>query len=453
MIPAAPGERNAIKNRTQFFSAGELLSCALLGKKRHGILTLHWRHTIFGNPSASAVVNVLRRTRPDEMTESMKQKILDISKMCIECSILGNKPKKFNLRVGADDLRFNQIVAVYLMYINSKPIIHVVHLATHYNSALFLIKVLLDTTVSRTTRTSCEWAKGPNLSRKNSNLMPMLREFLFCPNWVPFDDATFWKISRTIKHGISQMRQSSPTHESDSYSLQMRLLKTLFMQIDVDAVVGVHLESGRKIFRSNGAKPCVESNLKFSPSRCTENVSGWWEILEWTCIYCWGWLSWKIESDVRDHGHEAKWWAHIRQMSTGCRRATGEKRIWNCWRPSGTRVYGTKWVESSKPSNGKDIHNSRIVAQIYRDAGAAPIAFQSQTVALLGFGILFASQHHFRCISATWEIYLRYTRRQNLSLTVQSIWSQSRRWKFETERSSNPQNHFTEIPKVDSIGI
>jgi hypothetical protein len=46
----------------------------------------------------------------------------------------------FKLTVGADDIRFNHTVAVYIMYIEVKPVIHVVCEATHFQAARFFAK-------------------------------------------------------------------------------------------------------------------------------------------------------------------------------------------------------------------------------------------------------------------------------------------------------------------------
>ena len=51
------------------------------------------------------------------------------------------KPKRFKVTIETDDLKFNHVLAVDIMYINGKTIIHVVDEATHYQAALFLRRV------------------------------------------------------------------------------------------------------------------------------------------------------------------------------------------------------------------------------------------------------------------------------------------------------------------------
>ena len=54
------------------------------------------------------------------------------------CEKHASRPKQFKVTVGTDDLRFNQILAVDIIYINEKPVLHVVDEATHYQAAVSL---------------------------------------------------------------------------------------------------------------------------------------------------------------------------------------------------------------------------------------------------------------------------------------------------------------------------
>ncbi len=98
-------------------------------------------HRSFGHPSVSALVNVLRRARPSEMTKSVQDTLAEISKACVQCATLGSRPKRFKLTAGANDLQFNHIVAVDIMYLLKKPVLHIVDEATHFCTAMFLSKI------------------------------------------------------------------------------------------------------------------------------------------------------------------------------------------------------------------------------------------------------------------------------------------------------------------------
>ena len=95
-------------------------------------------HRSFGHPSVTALCNLLKRARPDEMKTSVRAAIEDITKRCNTCAEFSSRPKRFRLSVGAEDLHFNSIVAADVMYINQKPVLHVVDEATHFCAALFL---------------------------------------------------------------------------------------------------------------------------------------------------------------------------------------------------------------------------------------------------------------------------------------------------------------------------
>lgn len=95
-------------------------------------------HRSFGHPSVTALTNLLRRARPDEVSESVRKQIDDLTKQCIVCAENAGKPRRFKITVGTSDLRFNHTVAVDIMFIQSRAVLHVVDEATHFCAALFL---------------------------------------------------------------------------------------------------------------------------------------------------------------------------------------------------------------------------------------------------------------------------------------------------------------------------
>ena len=64
----------------------------------------------------------------------------DLEKKCDVCCRHAQKPKRFKLTTGAEDLRFNHVVAADIMFIGGKPLLHVVDEATHFTSACWLRK-------------------------------------------------------------------------------------------------------------------------------------------------------------------------------------------------------------------------------------------------------------------------------------------------------------------------
>lgn len=55
------------------------------------------------------------------------------------CKNNSSAPRRFNLRVGSDDLQFNHRVAVNTIFICSRPILHIIDENTHFSEA-FLLK-------------------------------------------------------------------------------------------------------------------------------------------------------------------------------------------------------------------------------------------------------------------------------------------------------------------------
>jgi len=98
-------------------------------------------HRSFGHPSVSALHKILRRARPDESAEDVKDAIKHLTERCDTCAEIGKRPKRFRLTVGAEESKFNSIVAADVMYINQRPVLHVVDEATHFAAATFLRKV------------------------------------------------------------------------------------------------------------------------------------------------------------------------------------------------------------------------------------------------------------------------------------------------------------------------
>ena len=86
----------------------------------------------------SALYKLLKRAKTADVDEKTRVKIEEITKRCSTCAIHSSKPKYFMLTVGNEDDRFNHCVAVDIMFINNKPILHVVDEVTHFQEATWL---------------------------------------------------------------------------------------------------------------------------------------------------------------------------------------------------------------------------------------------------------------------------------------------------------------------------
>lgn len=75
------------------------------------------------------------RANPDTLDGFGRKVLEDVLRKCEVCIQHAAKLRRFKVKVGTDDLRFNHIVAIDVMYINSRPILHPVDEATHFNTA------------------------------------------------------------------------------------------------------------------------------------------------------------------------------------------------------------------------------------------------------------------------------------------------------------------------------
>ncbi|KAL3713545.1 hypothetical protein TMatcc_002248 [Talaromyces marneffei ATCC 18224] len=90
-------------------------------------------HRRFGHPSVEKLRKLLVRAGHDVDTEALKH----IGKFCHHCQIYGQSPGRFRFTV-RDDVSFNHSIIVDIMYINGKPVLHVVDEATRFNAARWL---------------------------------------------------------------------------------------------------------------------------------------------------------------------------------------------------------------------------------------------------------------------------------------------------------------------------
>ncbi len=72
------------------------------------------------------------------LTKTLEVCWLTYRARCIECQLLAPKPYVVQVAVPRDDLLFNSEVVVDIMYIQGKPVLHMVDMATHYQAARFL---------------------------------------------------------------------------------------------------------------------------------------------------------------------------------------------------------------------------------------------------------------------------------------------------------------------------
>ena len=71
------------------------------------------------------------------MTPNTKALIADISKSCYPCQKFSRKPISFQIR-DREDLRFNQEIMLDLMWLDGKPVLHIIDAGTNFSAARIL---------------------------------------------------------------------------------------------------------------------------------------------------------------------------------------------------------------------------------------------------------------------------------------------------------------------------
>jgi hypothetical protein len=101
---------------------------------RAQLLKMH-RHLL--HPSTTQLMNILRRANPKDLPPETRSLLEDISRACHACQVYASKPISFQVR-DVDDIVFNQEIRLDLMYIDGRPVLHVVDTGTTFGAATFL---------------------------------------------------------------------------------------------------------------------------------------------------------------------------------------------------------------------------------------------------------------------------------------------------------------------------
>ncbi|EED15482.1 conserved hypothetical protein [Talaromyces stipitatus ATCC 10500] len=90
-------------------------------------------HRRFGHPSTDRFYRVIERAGHDADREAIEH----IRKFCHHCQIHGKSPGRFRFTL-QDDIHFNHSIIVDIMYIDGKPVLHIIDEATRFNAARWL---------------------------------------------------------------------------------------------------------------------------------------------------------------------------------------------------------------------------------------------------------------------------------------------------------------------------
>lgn len=91
-------------------------------------------HRRFGHPATDRLYKLLKKAGYDDVD---KETLQNIAQFCHHCQIHSPAPRRFKFTL-KDDHEFNFEIVVDVLYLNNKPVLHVVDSATSFNGARFL---------------------------------------------------------------------------------------------------------------------------------------------------------------------------------------------------------------------------------------------------------------------------------------------------------------------------
>ena len=94
-------------------------------------------HYHFYHPGAQKLFNLIKRAKPSEANERTMKHIKEVIQECRTCQHHAPSPRSFQVTMPGK-ITFNQEVALDLMWINRRPVLHVICTQTHFSSAIFL---------------------------------------------------------------------------------------------------------------------------------------------------------------------------------------------------------------------------------------------------------------------------------------------------------------------------
>ena len=101
-------------------------------------------HRQFAHPSANKLFNLLKRAGTQAVDAKTFKQISEIVSRCEPCQRIHNAPVRFRVTIGHEHVRFNARAYIDIMYLDGKPVLHIVDEATRFSAARFLPRVSTD---------------------------------------------------------------------------------------------------------------------------------------------------------------------------------------------------------------------------------------------------------------------------------------------------------------------
>ena len=101
-------------------------------------------HRQFAHPSAGTLYNLLKKAGLEAVDAKTMEQLEDIVSRCEPCQRIRNAPLRFRVSMGHEDVRFNARAYIDIMYLDGRPVLHIVDEATRFSAARFLPKTTTD---------------------------------------------------------------------------------------------------------------------------------------------------------------------------------------------------------------------------------------------------------------------------------------------------------------------
>lgn len=95
-------------------------------------------HVHFMHPAADLLLELIRRASPSKVSESVKRILDQITAACKTYCEFKSQPIRFKASIFPDRLVFKQSISIDLLWLDEKPVLHVIDGHTNFRNGLFL---------------------------------------------------------------------------------------------------------------------------------------------------------------------------------------------------------------------------------------------------------------------------------------------------------------------------
>lgn len=95
-------------------------------------------HVQFYHPSTQNLFGLLKRADPRRATGAVRTLLEEISSACVPCVSFSTRPFRFGAALPPDQIVFDHEIAVDLVSLEGRPVLHIVDTHTHFQAAAVL---------------------------------------------------------------------------------------------------------------------------------------------------------------------------------------------------------------------------------------------------------------------------------------------------------------------------